>query len=216
MIMERARNCRSSILRRPSGSIITGCTKSRRRRVIKRGLQQPFDQPAARDEWPALDPDLGGSRASLDEDAPQAELRFDDGRSHRCRSAIGPRERSSFDAPAARSPPFEDHAADEQFFERGWDEDSSQVLPEASRVRAPRWRGGTQRRDGTSRPWRSPPLSYWWRALASACSPAPRNSIVCSPPSAGGRSRMEAWRRRYGTLHNRTARRRQRPLTDRR
>jgi hypothetical protein len=111
------------------------------------GLEQPFDQPAAGEEWPALAPDLPDSRASLDEDAPQAELRFDNRAERPLPTGDRTlRERSSFEAPAAQSPPFEGHAADEQYFERGWDEDSPPALPEASRVRAPRWSGGTQRR----------------------------------------------------------------------
>jgi hypothetical protein len=113
------------------------------------GLQQPFEQQAgAVDEWGAPGADWADERASLAEDAPQDELRFDDGAE--APLPFGGRPRgggSSFDRPAARTAPLgEDAAEDERLFDDRLDEDASPDSPEVARNRAPLGRGVTQRR----------------------------------------------------------------------
>jgi hypothetical protein len=112
------------------------------------GLQQPFEQAGAGDEWGAPGADWADERASLAEDAPQDELRFDDGAERPLPFGGRPRRgRSSFDRPAARTAPLgEDAADDERLFDDGRDEDAPPGAQEGARNRAPLARGVTQRR----------------------------------------------------------------------
>jgi hypothetical protein len=112
------------------------------------GPQQPLEQTGVVDEWPARAADWAEERASLAEDPPQEELRFDDEADAPLPfSGRRPRGRSSFDGPAARTVPLgEDAAIEERLFDDGWQEDAPPGLQEVSRERAPVWRGVTQRR----------------------------------------------------------------------
>ena len=149
MIRSCATSTGSTILRRPSGSIIRAWTKSRLWRVNNRVCSSPLSSRPARWTSGARPAPIG--RMS---ERPSTRMR----RRMSCGSTNGAeaplpfggrprRGRSSFDRPAARTAPLgEDAADDERLFDDGWDEDAPPGSPEVARNRAPLGRGVTQRR----------------------------------------------------------------------
>jgi hypothetical protein len=108
---------------------------------------EAFEQAAAVDEWPARSTDREDKPASLAEDAPREELRFDgDPDAPLPFGGRARRGRSSSDVRAAQTVPFgEDKADEEPWFDDREDQDSQPGLQEAARDPGPLWRGGTQR-----------------------------------------------------------------------
>ena len=109
------------------------------------GWQQAFDHSAAQNDW--VPDDRAAGRSGLDEDAPDEELRFDDGSESLPLEDRSGQEEPPADARAAPSLAFGDDGADEQrTVEDGSNPDAPQASPQARWPRAAPWRDGSQRR----------------------------------------------------------------------